>query len=55
MIQEHKMLWQIKNNYKADASGCPECSECIKFWEKMEKQGEERIAKLEDLIRQHLP
>jgi hypothetical protein len=34
MVQEHKFLWQIKNNYKSYAASCPECHE---FWEKLEK------------------
>jgi len=46
MIEEHKILWQIKNNYKADAAGCTECNA---FWERIEREGEERIAKLEEL------
>jgi len=51
MIQEHKMLWQIKNNYKGDASGCSECRE---LWESIEKEGEQRIAKLEALLKRHM-
>jgi hypothetical protein len=52
MIEEHKTLWQIKNNYKADSGGCGECSE---FWEKIAKESEERIAKLEELLKKHMP
>jgi hypothetical protein len=51
MIEEHKMLWQIKNNYQVDAAGCGECHE---FWESVIKQGDARIAKLEILIKKHL-
>ncbi len=51
MIQEHKALWQIKNNYKKDAAECPECK---KLWEKLEKQGEANIAELETLIKKHI-
>ena len=51
MVQEHKLLWQIKNNYKSDAASCPECHE---FWEKLEKEGEQRIARLETLIKKHI-
>lgn len=52
MIEEHKMLWQIKNNYLADAG---ECNECYDFWQSIVKQGEERIAKLEELLKKHMP
>jgi hypothetical protein len=51
MMQEHKMLWQIKNNYKSDASFCSECRE---FWEGIEKEGEQRVAKLEALLKRHM-
>jgi len=52
MIQEHKMLWQIKNNYQKDACACIECRD---FWESATKQGEERITKLEKLLKKHMP
>ena len=51
MIEEHKILWQIKNNYLSDAAKCTECHE---FWESIIKQGEQRIAKLEELLRKHM-
>ena len=51
MIQEHKMLWQIKNNCKSDSAGCTECHE---FWEKIEREGEQHIAKLEELLKKHM-
>ncbi len=51
MVQEHKLLWQIKNNYKSDAASCPECHA---FWEKLEKETEQRVAKLEELIKKHM-
>jgi hypothetical protein len=50
MVQEHKLLWQIKNNYKSDAAACPECHE---YWEKIEKETEQRVARLETLIKKH--
>ena len=50
MVQEHKLLWQIKNNYKSDAAVCPECHE---FWEKLEKETEQRVARLETLIKKY--
>lgn len=51
ITQENKTLWRIKNNYKKEAAGCPECQ---KFWEKLEKEGEENIAMLEELIKKNL-
>jgi hypothetical protein len=50
MVIEHKLLWQIKNNYKSDAAAHPECHE---FWEKLEKETEQRIARLETLVKKH--
>jgi len=50
MVQEHKLLWQIKNNYKSDAASSPECHE---FWEKLEKETEQRVARLETLIKKY--
>lgn len=50
MVENHKKLWQIKNNYKKDASGCGECKE---FWESIEKE-EQRIKKLEGLLKEHV-
>jgi len=50
MVIEHKLLWQIKNNYKSDAAAHPESHE---FWEKLEKETEQRIARLETLVKKH--
>ena len=44
MVIEHKLLWQIKNNYKSDAAAHPECHE---------KETEQRIARLETLVKKH--
>ena len=52
LTQEHKTLWRIKNEYKNDAG---ECSECSAFWEKLEKEGEQRIQTLEGLLKKHMP
>jgi hypothetical protein len=51
MIMEHKMRWQIKNNYMVDAAGCSECHE---LWESIIKEGEQRIVKLEALLKKHM-
>ena len=52
LTQEHKTLWRIKNEYKNDAG---ECSECYAFWEKLEKEGEQRIQTLEGLLKKYMP
>ena len=52
LTQEHKTLWRIKNEYKVDAAGCPECHE---FWDRMEKEGEQRIARLDELLMKYRP
>ncbi|HEX3036128.1 MAG TPA: hypothetical protein VHT73_13580 [Thermodesulfobacteriota bacterium] len=51
MVEEHQSLWRIKNNYKNDVSGCPECQ---KFWDKLEKDKENHIHDLEKLIKSHI-
>lgn len=51
LTQEHKTLWRIKNSYKKDANACSQCQE---FWCKLEKEGEERIACLEELLKPHM-
>ena len=52
LTQEHKTIWHIKNEYKSDAAGCPESHE---FWDKMEKEGEQRIARLDELLMKYRP
>ncbi len=49
---ESKSLWRIKNNYKNDA-GSSECGECKKFWEDLEKDKEEHIRLLNELMKSH--
>jgi hypothetical protein len=51
MVAESKSLWRIKNTYKKDASGC---SGCIAFWDRLEKDKEDHIKELRDLIKNHL-
>ncbi len=50
MVVENKSLWQIKNNYLNDATGCTECKE---FWQRMIQDKESHIGELESLIRTH--
>lgn len=51
LVQENKSLWRIKNNYKKDAGSCDLCSA---FWDKMEKDKEDHVAELTDLVKKHL-
>jgi hypothetical protein len=50
-VQESQSLWRIKNEYKKNAKGY---SECLAFWEKLEKDKEQHIEDLTNLIRRHL-
>jgi hypothetical protein len=51
IVEEHKSLWRIKNMYKKDASGC---SQCQAFWDKLEKDKEDHIRELEEIIKKHI-
>ena len=51
LIEEHKSLWRIKNDYKNDSSGCEECQE---VWDKLQSSKEGYIKELEDLVKKHL-
>jgi hypothetical protein len=51
IVEEHKSLWRIKNMYKKDASGC---SQCQAFWDKLEKDKEDHIRELEEVIKKHI-
>ena len=48
MVQEHKSLWRIKNNYVKDAADSVESQN---FWQKMITDKENHIAELETLIK----
>ncbi len=49
---ESKSLWRIKNNYKNDA-GSSNCDECKQFWADLEKDKEEHIRRLNELLKSH--
>jgi hypothetical protein len=51
IVEEHQSLWRIKEYYKKDASGC---SECLEFWNFLEKDKEEHIQKLEELLKKQI-
>lgn len=51
MVEESQSLWRIKQHYKQDAA---DGEECLEFWKKLEKDKEQHIADLEDLLRHHL-
>jgi hypothetical protein len=47
LIEENQSLWRIKNNYKNDTAGDSEAEE---FWEFLEKDKEDHIKKLTQLL-----
>jgi len=51
MTEENKSLWRIKNNYMNDSG---DCADCKAFWEMMEKDKEEHISDLRELIKKHI-
>lgn len=51
LTQEHKSLWRIKERYLEDAG---DCSDCRAFWERMQKDKEEHITELTNLLKKHL-
>lgn len=51
MTEENKSLWRIKNNYLSDAG---DCADCKAFWEMLEKDKQEHINDLLELIKKHL-
>jgi hypothetical protein len=51
IVEENKSLWRIKNMYKKDASGCEKCKT---LWDKLEKDKEDHIRELEEIIKTHI-
>ena len=51
LVQEHKSLWRIKNQYQNESADCGDCKE---FWSALEKDKENHIEELLDLIKGHL-
>ena len=51
IVDESKSLWRIKKRYKQDARSC---TECVAFWEKLERDKEEHIKELGKLIKTHM-
>jgi hypothetical protein len=47
LLEENQSLWRIKNNYKNDAVGD---SEAEKFWVELEKDKEDHIKRLTELL-----
>lgn len=47
LTEENQSLWRIKNHYKQDAEGD---SEAIKFWNFLEKDKQEHIQRLTELV-----
>jgi hypothetical protein len=51
IVQEHRSLWRIMNEYKKDAG---DCETCKAFWEKMEKDKDDHIKELNEMIKNHI-
>ncbi len=51
MVQEHKSLWRIKNNYVKDSA---ESADSQAFWQKMITDKENHIKELEALIKSNM-
>lgn len=51
LVQEHKSLWRIRNEYSKDAGDCVDCKA---FWTKLEKDKEDHVQELTGLIKKHL-
>lgn len=49
-VTEHKTLYRIKNMYRKDAG---DCKNCLKFWDKLEKDKKDHVEELEKLIKDH--
>ena len=47
LLEENQSLWRIKNSYKNDAKGDSEAEE---FWKKLEKDKEDHIKRLTELL-----
>jgi hypothetical protein len=47
LLEENQSLWRIKNSYKNDAKGDSEVKE---FWEELEKDKEDHIKRLTELL-----
>lgn len=51
LTEEHTSLWRIKNEYLKDAD---DCEDCKKFWNKMEKDKENHVKELSELVKKHM-
>ena len=49
LVEDHKALWRIKNNYLTDSQNSPDL---VAFWERMEKDKEEHIAEITKLLKE---
>ena len=50
LTEEHKSLWRIKKRYEEEA----DCKECQEFWIRLEKEKEEIIKELQNLLKKHI-
>ncbi|HEU5114687.1 MAG TPA: hypothetical protein VFT82_02890 [Candidatus Paceibacterota bacterium] len=50
VVQESKSLWRIKNEYMQESVGS---DDIMGMWKKLEKQKEDTVKELQDLIKKH--
>ena len=50
LVQESKSLWRIKNEYMREAVGS---DDLMNFWKKLEKDKEEHITELQQLLKKY--
>lgn len=50
IVEESKSLWRVRT-YKKDAG---DCTQCQPFWDRVEKDKEQYISELNELIKNHL-
>jgi len=51
LVEESQSLWRIKNNYHKDVVHCDKCHQ---VWDMLEKQKEENVKILEELVKNHI-
>ncbi len=51
LVEEHKSLWRIRNQYIGDAGDCTQCKE---MWERLVKNKEDHIDELMGIIKAHV-
>ncbi|MCS7184019.1 MAG: hypothetical protein NZ866_01570 [Patescibacteria group bacterium] len=50
LTQEHRSLWRIKKYYLKDSGSCKKCKD---FWKKLEKEKENHIREIVEILKDH--